>query len=50
MSEAWNAAAAEGKGVTLVDGKLIEGLHVAEAADAIALAERINELEAESAG
>lgn len=50
ITEAWNAAAAEGKGVTLVDGKLIEGLHVAEAADAIALAERINELEAESAG
>lgn len=38
-------AAAEGKGVTLVDGKLIEGLHVTEAeqllarADAIAAAE-----------
>ncbi len=41
ITEEWNAAAAEGKGVTLVDGKLIEGLHVAEAAELIALAERI---------
>lgn len=35
------AAAAEGKGVTLVDGKLIEGLHVAEAEQLIAKAEAI---------
>lgn len=35
------AAAAEGKGVTLVDGKLIEGLHVAEAEQLIAKADAI---------
>ena len=42
---AWCAAAAQGKGVTLVDGKLIEGLHVAEAQRTLALAERIAVLE-----
>lgn len=35
------AAAAEGKGVTLVDGKLIEGLHVEEAEQLIAKADVI---------
>jgi citrate lyase subunit beta / citryl-CoA lyase len=45
ITEAWNVAAAEGKGVTLVDGKLIEGLHVAEAGQLIALADRITALE-----
>lgn len=34
-------AAAEGKGVTLVDGKLIEGLHVTEAEQLLAKAEAI---------
>lgn len=42
---AWEASAAEGKGVTLVDGKLVEGLHVEEAKSLLALAERINLLE-----
>jgi citrate lyase subunit beta/citryl-CoA lyase len=46
---AWSEAAAAGKGVTLLDGKLIENLHVAEAERAIALAERISELAAASA-
>jgi len=49
ITEAWNEAAAEGKGVTLVDGKLIEGLHVTEAERTIAIAERITALESESA-
>ena len=38
------AATAEGKGVVLVDGKLIEGLHVAEAERLVALAESIEAL------
>ncbi len=42
---AWRDAAGEGKGVTLLDGKLIEGLHVAEAERTLALAERIAALE-----
>ncbi len=46
---AWSEAAAAGKGVTLLDGKLIENLHVAEAERAIALAECISELAAASA-
>jgi citrate lyase subunit beta/citryl-CoA lyase len=41
ISEAWRAAAAAGKGVTLVDGKLIEGLHVEEAEQTLALAAEI---------
>ncbi len=45
VREAWRSAAGEGKGVTLVDGKLIEGLHVAEAERTLALAERIAALE-----
>jgi len=48
ITEAWTASAADGKGVTLVDGKLIEGLHVDEAGQVIALADRIAELEAET--
>jgi citrate lyase subunit beta/citryl-CoA lyase len=48
ITDAWNNAAAEGKDVTLVDGKLIEGLHVAEASQVIALADRIAALEAGS--
>ena len=42
---AWREAAASGKGVTLLDGRLIEALHVAEAERTLALAERIAELE-----
>ncbi|MGE0746326.1 MAG: CoA ester lyase [Rhodospirillales bacterium] len=38
---AYRAAAAEGKGVTVVDGKLIEGLHVVEAERLIALADAV---------
>jgi citrate lyase subunit beta/citryl-CoA lyase len=45
ITEAWTASAADGKGVTLVDGKLIEGLHVDEASQVIALADRIAALE-----
>ena len=37
-----------GKGVTLVDGKLIEALHVEEAERTLALAERIAALEREA--
>ncbi len=48
ITEAWTASAAEGKGVTLVDGKLVEGLHVEEAAQLLALADRIAVLEAET--
>jgi citrate lyase subunit beta/citryl-CoA lyase len=48
ITEAWNASAADGKGVTLVDGKLIEGLHVAEASRVIALADRIVALDAQA--
>lgn len=45
----WSEAAKEGKGVTLLDGKLVENLHVAEAERTIALADRIAELAAASA-
>ncbi|MCY4549166.1 MAG: CoA ester lyase [Defluviicoccus sp.] len=45
IAAAWRAAAAEGKGVTLVDGRLIEALHVEEAERTLALAERIAALE-----
>ena len=48
ISIAWREAAAEGKGVTLVDGKLIEALHVEEAERTLALAERIAALEREA--
>ena len=47
---AWSEAAALGKGVTLLDGKLIEGLHVAEAEAVIAMAESIAERERIAAG
>ncbi len=43
ISAAHAAAEAEGKGVLLVDGKLVEALHVAEAGRLIALAEMISE-------
>jgi len=39
-------AAAQGKGVAVVDGKLIENLHVESARRLVAMAEAINELEA----
>ena len=42
---AYDKAAAEGKGVTVVDDQLIEGLHVAEARDLIALSEAIAEMD-----
>ena len=45
IAAAWRAAAAEGKGVTLVDGRLIEALHVEEAERTLALAEGIAALE-----
>jgi citrate lyase subunit beta/citryl-CoA lyase len=48
--DAWRAAAAEGKGVTLVDGKLIEGLHVAEAEQVLTMDERIAALEQATTG
>ena len=42
----FEAAQAEGKGVVLVDGKLVENLHVANARRLLALVARIAELEA----
>jgi len=45
ITEAHEAALAEGKGVTLVDGQLIEGLHVAEAQRLVEMAETIRALE-----
>ena len=48
ISTAWREAAAQGKGVTLVDGKLIESLHVEEAERMLALAEGIARLEREA--
>jgi citrate lyase subunit beta/citryl-CoA lyase len=47
--DAFQAAVAEGKGVVLVDGKLVENLHVENARRLVALAEAIEALEAESA-
>ena len=40
------AAAAEGKGVVVVDGKLVENLHVENAERLVALARAIAELDA----
>ena len=37
----FEAAQAEGKGVVLVDGKLVENLHVANSRRLVALADRI---------
>ena len=45
IAAAWREAVAGGKGVTLVDGKLIEALHVEEAERTLALAEGIAALE-----
>ncbi|MEQ8814828.1 MAG: CoA ester lyase [Thalassobaculum sp.] len=44
ITAAHAAAEAEGKGVLLVDGKLVEALHVAEAERLVALAGRIEDL------
>ncbi len=41
--EAYDAARAAGKGVVVVDGKLVENLHVLEARRLVALAEMITE-------
>lgn len=49
ITEAHQAALAEGQGVILVDGQLIEGLHVAEAQRLVTMAETIKALEADSA-
>lgn len=46
ISDAHAAAEAEGKGVLLVDGKLVEALHVAEAQRLLALADQIAALNA----
>lgn len=43
--EAFAAAAGEGKGVVVVDGKLVENLHVENAKRLVALADRIAEME-----
>ncbi|MBT6960789.1 MAG: CoA ester lyase, partial [Rhodospirillaceae bacterium] len=48
ITAAHEAALAEGKGVTLVDGQLVEGLHVEEAQRLVRMAETIKELEAAS--
>lgn len=47
--DAFRAAQADGKGVVLVDGKLVENLHVENAKRLVALAEQISVLEAASA-
>jgi len=41
--EVWEAAEAQGKGVAVLDGKLIENLHVAEAERTLALVQAISE-------
>ena len=41
---AWQQAEAEGKGVVVVDGKLVEGMHIDEARRSLAIAERIEAL------
>ncbi len=45
IAEAHAAAMAEGKGVLQVDGKLVEGLHVAEAQRLVVMADMIAEIE-----
>jgi len=47
--DAHAAAAAEGKGVVVVDGRLIENLHVESAKRLVAMAEAIEKMEAASA-
>ncbi len=41
IQEAWKAAEAEGKGVVLVDGKLVEALHLDEALRILAIADQL---------
>jgi citrate lyase subunit beta/citryl-CoA lyase len=48
--DAWGAAAAAGKAVTVVDGQLVEGLHVDEARDLLSLADTIAAMEQDAAG
>ncbi|MBT5051082.1 MAG: CoA ester lyase [Rhodospirillaceae bacterium] len=48
ITAAHEEALADGKGVTLVDGQLVEGLHVEEAQRLVALADTIAALEADS--
>ncbi len=43
--EAWQAAKAEGRGVVVVDGRLVENLHVVMAERTLALAEAIRAME-----
>jgi citrate lyase subunit beta/citryl-CoA lyase len=45
ITKAHQTALAEGRGVTLVDGQLVEGLHVEEAQRLVRMAETIKELE-----
>lgn len=45
---AYEEAEAQGKGVVVVDGKLVEGMHVDEAKRQLAIAESIAELEADN--
>jgi citrate lyase subunit beta/citryl-CoA lyase len=45
ITKAHQRALAEGRGVTLVDGQLVEGLHVEEAQRLVRMAETIKELE-----
>ena len=47
--DAFEAAQAEGKGVVVVDGKLVENLHVAEAKRLVALSDLIAQMEADLA-
>ncbi|UEM21954.1 CoA ester lyase [Skermanella mucosa] len=47
--DAFQAAVAEGKGVVLVDGKLVENLHVENARRLVALAEAIEAMDGDSA-
>ena len=47
--DAFEAAQAEGQGVVVVDGKLVENLHVAEAKRVVALADMIAQMEADLA-
>ncbi|MEM7442451.1 MAG: CoA ester lyase [Pseudomonadota bacterium] len=47
--DAFEAAQAEGKGVIVLDGKLVENLHVENAKRLVALADQISALEAASA-
>jgi len=46
---AFEAAQADGKGVVVVDGKLVENLHVAEARRVVVLSDMIGQLEADLA-